>query len=78
MGQDSGILLKMIGTQAMLFIYMTVGIIVRKANIITDKARGSYNLFLIYVALPALILTSFLHGITAEQLADGGVIMAPK
>jgi malate permease and related proteins len=76
MEQGAGILLRMVGTQAMLFIYMAVGVVVRKTNIITDKTRGSYNLFLIYIALPALILSGFLQGITAEQLADGGLIIA--
>ena len=72
----SGVLMKMVGTQATLFIYMLVGVAARKTNIITGTSRGSYNLFLINIALPAMILASFLQGITTEQLMSGGFIIA--
>jgi predicted permease len=59
----------------MLFLFILLGVIIRKAGIITQATRGSYNLFLINVTLPAMILHSFLGAVSLDQLAQAGLIL---
>ncbi len=69
------VLEKMAGTQALLFLYILAGALIRKTGIITPATRGSYNLFLLNVTLPAMILHSFLQGITPQQMREAWAIL---
>lgn len=66
---------RMINTQTMLFLFILLGVIIRRAGIITQATRGSYNLFLINITLPAMILHSFLGAVSLDQLAQAGLIL---
>ncbi len=67
---------RMVSTQTVLFLMILLGVIVRKAGIITPQTRGSYNLFLLNVTLPAMILNSFLGETDAGRIAQAGTIIA--
>lgn len=69
------IFFRMVSTQTLLFLFILLGIIIRRAGIITPASRASYNLFLINVTLPAMILNSFLQDASLEQLSIAGQIL---
>lgn len=58
---------KMLNLQIMLFALMAVGIIVKKAGIITSENRKSFSNLLINVVLPCNIVSSFMGGIEISQ-----------
>lgn len=66
---------RMLNTQALLFFYILAGIGVSKAGIITPAVRENFNLFLIRLTLPMMILSSFLGDVALEQLRGAGLIM---
>ncbi len=66
---------RMVSTQTLLFLFILLGVIIRKAGIITAASRGSYNLFLINVTLPAMILNSFMQDASVSRLGQAGLIL---
>lgn len=66
---------RMVNTQALLFLFILLGVLVRKAGIITEKSRGSFNLFLINITLPAMILHSFLGETGLGRLSAAGLVL---
>lgn len=66
---------RMVSTQALLFLFIALGFVVRKTGIITRESRGSYNLFLINVTLPAMILSAFLQQGSADELKNAWLIL---
>lgn len=66
---------KMVTTQLTLFAYMAAGLICRKIGIITDSSRKYFNAMLTKIALPCTICASFLINITAEEMAQAGLML---
>lgn len=66
---------RMVSTQALLFLFILLGLVIQKTGIITADNRGSFNLFLINVTLPAMILHSFLGDISIHQLSNAAVVL---
>ncbi len=69
------IVLRMIDTQALLFLYMVVGVVVSKAGIITPKNRGALVRLLVDVCVPFMVLDAFNRTYTADELHACVVIM---
>lgn len=66
---------KMLNLQFMLFALMAVGIIVKKAGIITSENRKSFSNLLINVILPCNIVSSFMSGIEiSHELLKNSVL----
>ncbi|MDF2614243.1 MAG: transporter [Clostridia bacterium] len=65
----------MVNIQAVLFIYLLVGVYVRKKNIINIKTRQSFIDFIIQVALPCMIFNSFSQDISLQQLKYASLIL---
>ena len=65
----------MINIQAILFIYLLVGVYANKRNIINNKNRQSYIDFIIQIALPCMIFNSFNQDISVEQLKYASIIL---
>lgn len=57
-----------------LFLIMLVGIYARKKNIITDESNKSLSQFLLNIALPFLILSSFDYNISKEAIQNAELI----
>ena len=65
----------MVDTQALLFIYAVLGIILNKTGLFAPRYRESYVRFLINVTLPCMILASFLSADARNALRDSGVMI---
>ena len=63
-----GVLQKMIETQALMFLYMAAGVIIRKTGILKQEGRSSFVGLLINVTLPCMILHSFEQDVTPSEL----------
>ncbi|MBR1408049.1 MAG: AEC family transporter [Clostridia bacterium] len=61
----------MAGTQMLMFLYLLVGAVSSKTGIIREEAREGMLSFLIYVVMPASILSSFVGGLERQQLLEG-------
>lgn len=61
--------------QSVLFIYMVLGYIGRKANLLKSQARPTINNILLYFSLPCMIFQSFNMQFTAETFRTGVVAM---
>ncbi len=57
-----------------LFLIMIVGVYARKKNIITDESNKSLSQFLLNIALPFLILSSFDYNISKEAIKNAELI----
>lgn len=66
---------RMVNTQAMLFLFILLGIVVRKSGIITRENRQGFNRFLIRITLPAMILSAFIKEGELTQLNKAGLII---
>ncbi|MBQ7859182.1 MAG: AEC family transporter, partial [Faecalibacterium sp.] len=64
--------LKMINIQSVLFLYMLVGIYVRRKGILTDHARDKITDLLVDVLLPCMIFDSFNMEFTMDTLYQSG------
>lgn len=65
----------MVNIQAVLFIYLLVGVYAKKKGIINIKTRQSFIDFLIQIALPCMIFNSFNQDISIQQLRYAGIIL---
>ncbi|GAA0070160.1 AEC family transporter [Clostridium sardiniense] len=57
-----------------LFLIMLVGVYARKKNIITEESNESLSKFLLNIALPFLILSSFDYNISKEEIFNAELI----
>lgn len=67
--------LMMVRIQAVLLIYLLVGVYARRKNIITENSQQSFIDFLIRIALPCMVFESFNQELTAEQLLSASLIL---
>jgi len=67
---------QMVNVQAVLFVYLAVGVFCRKKNIISDQSTQSFVNFLINVTLPCMVFHSFSVDLTLSQLASAGAVLA--
>lgn len=65
----------MVNIQAILLVYLLVGVYARRKNIINDKTRQSFIEFLIQIALPCMIFNSFNQDISIQQLKYASYIL---
>lgn len=66
--------IKMAEIQSILLIYLLIGVICRKMNVITDTSREGFNNFVMNVLLPIMIFMSF-STITSSQIKTAGIIL---
>ena len=59
--------------QAVLFIYLLVGVVCRKTELVKGSSRQSFTNFLLYVSLPCMIFQSFDIAFTWETMRQGGL-----
>lgn len=62
--------------QAVLFIYLLVGIVCRKTELVKGPARQSFTNFLLYVSLPCMVFQSFDIEFTWDTLRQGALSFA--
>ena len=63
---------RMLSTQALMFIYMIVGVIIVKTKILKKEARSSLIGILINITLPCMILHSFEQDVGIQELIAAG------
>ena len=66
---------KMLTTQALMFIYILIGVIISKTKILKPEGRSSYIGLLIYVTLPCMILNAFMQDVSMAELISAGQAM---
>ena len=66
---------RMLNTQALMFIYVVVGIVMAKTKILKHEGRSSFINLLLDVTLPCMILNSFNVDIGIDELVSAGKIM---
>ena len=71
----SDIVSRMINTQLLLFLYMIVGFIVSRLNIIREDNRGVLVRLLMDVAMPMMVLNAFNKPTDAEALKASLLVM---
>lgn len=68
--------LMMVRIQAILLIYLLVGVYARRKNMITETSQQSFIDFLIRIALPCMVFESFNQELTARQLLSASLVLA--
>ena len=63
---------RMLSTQALMFIYIIVGVIIVKTKILKKEARSSFIGLLINITLPCMILHSFEQDVGIQELIAAG------
>ena len=66
---------RMLNTQALMFIYVVVGIIMAKTKILKHEGRSSFINLLLDITLPCMILNSFNVETGTDELIAAGEIM---
>ncbi|MBQ9388850.1 MAG: AEC family transporter [Synergistaceae bacterium] len=66
---------RMLNTQALMFIYVVIGVIMAKTKMLKHEARSSFIHLLLDITLPCMILNSFNVEIGIEELISAGEIM---
>ncbi len=59
-----------IGSVAMLFMLIVLGVIARKTNLVSEKAQRDLTNVVLYLLLPATIIKAMTRDITPEMIAD--------
>ena len=67
-----GVFQRMLSTQALMFVYMLVGVVIVRAGIMKPEGRSSFIGLLINVTLPCMILNAFMQDAGLEALIVGG------
>lgn len=62
-------------TQALMFLYLLAGAVCAKTGVIREQAREGMLSFLIYVVMPASILSAYVNGLERQQLLEGAQAM---
>lgn len=70
-----GEFLKLLNIQAVLFIYILVGIYVKKKAIITKENQQKYIDLVLKILMPCMIFNSFKQEITLEVVKKAGIII---
>ena len=66
---------RMLSTQALMFIYMVVGVIIVKTRLLQKEGRSSLIGILINITLPCMILHSFEQDVGIQELIAAGQAM---
>lgn len=66
---------RMLSTQALMFIYMVVGVIIVKTRLLKKEGRSSLIGILINITLPCMILHSFEQDVGIQELIAAGQAM---
>lgn len=61
--------------QSILFLYMLIGYLCRKTELVPAEARQGFNNFLLYVSLPCMVFQSFDMELTGDSLRRGAVAL---
>lgn len=67
---------QMVNIQAVLFIYVAVGIFCRKKQIISDQSLESFVDFMLTITLPCMIFNSFSIDLTWDRLPTVSMVLA--
>ncbi|WP_130805757.1 AEC family transporter [Senegalia massiliensis] len=59
-----------------LFILITIGVILRKFNIINDSLGKGLSNFIVYATIPSLLITSMNYDFSKEMLSNGVLVLA--
>ena len=70
------IVLRMIETQALLFLYALAGFALSKAKIITQSNRGGFVRMLMDLCIPCMVLSAFNRAYTNEELLSSATVLA--
>ena len=65
----------MVGVQAVLFIYIAVGYVLRKKEILTKEVRSGLTILILNILLPCMIFNSFRQDISFDQLMSAAAIL---
>ena len=66
---------RMLNTQALMFVYVVIGIIMARTGILKHEGRSSFINLLMDITLPCMILNSFNVETSIDQLIAAGEIM---
>ncbi|MDO5377172.1 MAG: AEC family transporter [Clostridia bacterium] len=66
---------KMLSTQALMFVYIVIGVIISKTRTPKPEGRSSYIGLLINVTLPCMIVNAFNQEVSVEELIAAGHAM---
>ena len=64
--------------QSVLFLYMLIGWICRKTDLVKAAAQPSFTNFLLYVSIPCMVFQSFDMEFTMETLYRGASVSVKK
>ena len=70
------VVVRMIDTQLLLFLYMLCGVIISKLKILREDNRGALVRLLMDVAMPMMVLNAFNEPTTAEEILSSLSVMA--
>lgn len=65
----------MLHSQMVLFLYLTIGVVIRRKNVISEEALKGLVSFVLTVALPLMIFASFDMELTPELMRNGGIVL---
>ena len=66
---------KMLTTQALMFVYIVIGMLISKTKVLKPEGRSSYLGLLINVTLPCMILNAFMQDVSLAELIAAGQAM---
>lgn len=66
---------KMLTTQALMFVYIVIGVLISKTKVLKPEGRSSYIGLLINVTLPCMILNAFMQDVSLAELIAAGQAM---
>ena len=66
---------RMLSTQALMFVYMLLGVVMAKTRLLRQEARSSFISLLIDIALPCMILHSFEQEAGVSELLAAGKVL---
>ena len=68
--------LRMLNVQSVLFVYILVGILCQKLDLLDDHARGKLTDLVVYVTMPCMVFESFNVQLTLETLKQASLALA--
>lgn len=68
--------LRMLNVQSVLFVYILVGILCQKLNLLDDHTRGKLTDLVVYVTMPCMVFESFNVQVTLETLKQASLALA--
>ncbi len=67
--------LRMLNVQSVLFVYILVGILCQKLNLLDDHTRGKLTDLVVYVTMPCMVFESFNVQVTLETLKQASLAL---